>query len=391
MGKRVYLDNAATTIVSSEVLAEMLPCYNAIYGNSNSLHSYGREASAIVDRARDRVAHAINAAKSNEIYFTSGGTEADNWAIKGIAHAYSNKGKHIITSTIEHQAVLDACKQLEEEGYDITYVSVDKTGLVNLTELLHSIRKDTTLISIMAVNNEVGTIQNIKAIAKIAHDYGIIFHTDAVQAIGAIKLDVQDMEIDALSLSAHKIYGPKGVGCLYLKNGIRIDTLIAGGNQERGKRGGTVDVPAVAGFGKAVEIAVRDMTINQQKLRSERDYLLKNIQEKIEYVTVNGHPHQKINGILNISFDMVDNESLLMLLDMEGVAVSIGSACTSNSAEPSHVLKAMQLDNDIVKSSIRISFGKNTSRSDLDYVVEVLEKAVSQLRAISAVTKAGRK
>ncbi len=391
MNKRVYLDNAATTYVSSEVLAEMLPCFNAIYGNSNSLHSYGREASAIVDRARDRVAHAINAAKSNEIYFTSGGTEADNWAIKGIAHAYSNKGKHIITSAIEHHAVLDACHQLEEEGYEVTYIPVDKTGLVDLTELLRAIRKDTTLISIMAVNNEVGTIQNIKAIAKIAHDYGIIFHTDAVQAIGAIKLDVQDMEIDALTLSAHKIYGPKGVGCLYLKNGIRIENLISGGNQERGKRGGTVDVPAVAGFGKAVEIAVRDMTINQQKLRSERDYLLKNIQEKIDYVTVNGHPHQKINGILNISFDMVDNESLLMLLDMEGVAVSIGSACTSNSAEPSHVLKAMKLDDDIVKSSIRISFGKNTSRSDLDYVVEVLEKAVSQLRSISAVTKAGRK
>lgn len=391
MSKRVYLDNAATTYVSSEVLAEMLPCFNAIYGNSNSLHNYGREASAIVDRARDRVAHAINATKSNEIYFTSGGTEADNWAIKGIAHAYSNKGKHIITSAIEHHAVLDACKQLEEEGYEVTYIPVDKTGLVDLTELLHAIRKDTTLISIIAVNNEVGTIQNIKAIAKIAHDYGIIFHTDAVQAIGAIKLDVQDMEIDALTLSAHKIYGPKGVGCLYLKNGIRIENLISGGNQERGKRGGTVDVPAVAGFGKAVEIAVRDMTINQQKLRSERDYLLKNIQEKIEYVTVNGHPHQKVNGILNISFDMVDNESLLMLLDMEGVAVSIGSACTSNSAEPSHVLKAMKLDDDIVKSSIRISFGKNTSRSDLDYVVDVLVKAVSQLRSISAVTKAGRK
>lgn len=391
MSKRVYLDNAATTYVSSEVLAEMLPCFNAIYGNSNSLHSYGREAGAIVDRARDRVAHAINAAKSNEIYFTSGGTEADNWAIKGIAHAYSNKGKHIITSQIEHHAVLDACHQLEEEGYEVTYIPVDKTGLVDLTELLRAIRKDTTLISIMAVNNEVGTIQNIKAIAKIAHDYGIIFHTDAVQAIGAIKLDVQDMEIDALSLSAHKIYGPKGVGCLYLKNGIRIENLISGGNQERGKRGGTVDVPAVAGFGKAVEIAVRDMAINQQKMRSERDYLLKNIQEKIDYVTVNGQPHQKINGILNISFDMVDNESLLMLLDMEGVAVSIGSACTSNSAEPSHVLKAMKLDDDIVKSSIRISFGKNTSRSDLDYVVDVLEKAVSQLRSISAVTKAGRK
>lgn len=391
MAKKVYLDNASTTYVSSEVLAEMLPCFNAIYGNSNSLHSFGREASSIVDRARDRIARAINANKSNEIYFTSGGTEADNWAIKGLAHAYSNKGKHIITSAIEHHAVLDACKQLEEEGFEVTYLPVDKTGLVDMAELLHSIREDTTIVSIMAVNNEVGTIQNIKAIAKIAHDYGLIFHTDAVQAIGAVKLDVQDMEIDAMTLSGHKIYGPKGVGCLYLKNGVRIENLITGGNQERGKRGGTINVPAVAGFGKAVEIAVRDMSINQQKLRSERDFFLRNLEQKVEYIHINGHPQQKVNGILNISFEMVDNESLLMLLDMEGVAVSIGSACTSNSAEPSHVLKAMGLDDDEIKSSIRISFGKNTSRSDIEYVIDVIEKSVAQLRSISAVTKAGRK
>lgn len=391
MAKKVYLDNASTTYVSSEVLADMLPCFNAIYGNSNSLHSYGRDASAITDRARDRIAKAINANKSNEIYFTSGGTEADNWAIKGIAHAYSNKGKHIITSAIEHHGVLDACKELESEGYEVTYLPVDKTGLVNMAELLHSIRKDTTLISIMAVNNEVGTIQNIKAIAKIAHDYGVIFHTDAVQALGAIKIDVRDMEIDAMTLSGHKIYGPKGVGCLYLKNGIRIENLIVGGNQERGKRGGTLNVPGIAGFGKAVEIAVRDMTINQQKLRSERDYFIRSVQEKLDFTHINGHPQQKVNGILNMSFEMVDNESLLMLLDMEGVAVSIGSACTSGSAEPSHVLKAMGLDDDIIKSSIRISFGKNTSRNDIDYAVEVLTKSVGQLRSISAVTKAGRK
>ena len=391
MAKKVYLDNASTTYVSSEALADMLPCFNAIYGNSNSLHSYGRDASAITDRARDRIAKAINANKSNEIYFTSGGTEADNWAIKGIAHAYSNKGKHIITSAIEHHGVLDACKELESEGYEVTYLPVDKTGLVNMAELLHSIRKDTTLISIMAVNNEVGTIQNIKAIAKIAHDYGVIFHTDAVQALGAIKIDVQDMEIDAMTLSGHKIYGPKGVGCLYLKNGIRIENLIVGGNQERGKRGGTLNVPGIAGFGKAVEIAVRDMTINQQKLRSERDYFIRSVQEKLDFTHINGHPQQKVNGILNMSFEMVDNESLLMLLDMEGVAVSIGSACTSGSAEPSHVLKAMGLDDDIIKSSIRISFGKNTSRNDIDYAVEVLTKSVGQLRSISAVTKAGRK
>lgn len=391
MERKVYLDNAATTYVSSEVLNEMLPCFNAIYGNSNSVHSFGREASAIVDRARDRIAHAINAEKSNEIYFTSGGTEADNWAIRGIAHAYESKGKHIITSQIEHHAVLDACKKLEEEGYEVTYIQVDKTGLVNLVDLIHAIRKDTTLISIMAVNNEVGTIQNIKAIAKIAHDYDIVFHTDAVQAIGAIRLDVKDMEIDAMTLSAHKINGPKGAGCLYLKNGIKIEPLIVGGSQERELRGGTLNVPAIAGFGKAVEAAVRDIMVNQQKLRSIREYFLREAHEKIEFFEVNGHPQQKVNGILNLSFEMVDNESLLMLLDMEGIAVSTGSACTSNSIKPSHVLKAMGLDDQMVNGSIRFSFGKNISKNDIDYAVETLAKVVERLRSMSALTKAGRK
>lgn len=389
--KKVYLDSAATTFVSSEVLAEMLPCFNTIYGNSNSIHSFGREADAIVDRARDRIANAINASKSNEIYFTSGGTEADNWAIKGIAHAYSNKGKHIITSAIEHHAVLDSCKQLEQEGFEVTYLPVDRHGLINIVELLHSIRKDTTLISIIAVNNEVGTIQNIKAIAKIAHDYGVIFHTDAVSAIGSVKLDVQDMEIDALTISGHKLYGPKGIGCLYLKNGIRIEPLIVGGSQEREKRGGTVNVPAVAGLGKAVEIAVRDLYINQQKLKSIRDYFIRSISEKIEFVQVNGHPQQKVNSIVNMSFEMVDNESLLMLLDMEGVAVSIASACISGSNEQSHVLKAMGLENNAIHSSIRFSFGKNISKADIDYAVEAIAKSVERLRSISALTKAGRR
>ena len=391
MERKVYLDNASTTFVSSEVMAEMLPCFNAIYGNANSVHSYGRDAAAIVDRARDRIAHAVNAKNSQEIYFTSGGTEADNWAIRGIAHAYSNKGKHIITSEIEHHAVLDACKRLESEGFEVTYIPVDANGLVKIVDLLHAIRKDTTLISIMSVNNEVGTIQNIKAIAKIAHDYDIIFHTDAVQALGAIKLDVQDMEIDAMTLSAHKIHGPKGVGCLYLKNGIRIENLIDGGSQERGKRGGTVNVAEVAGFGKATEIAVRDMFIHQQKLKNIREYFVKNILERIDYVKVNGHPLQKVNGIVNLSFEMVDKESLLMLLDMEGIAVSAGSACTANSIEQSHVLKAMGLDDENANGAIRFSFSKNTSKQDIDYTIDKLEKSVAQLRSISALTKAGRK
>ena len=391
MAKKVYLDNAATTYTSNEVMAEMLPCFNTIYGNSNSIHNYGREASSIVDRARDRIAHAINASKSNEIYFTSGGTEADNWAIRGIAHAYANKGKHIIVSQIEHHAILDACKSLEEEGFEITYLPVDNNGVVSLAELLHSLRKDTTLVSIMAVNNEVGTIQYIKAIAKTVHDYGAIFHTDAVQAAGAIKIDVQDMEIDAMTLSAHKIHGPKGAGCLYLKNGVKIDNLVMGGSQERGKRGGTVNVPAVAGFGKAMEIATRDMSINQQKLRNIREYFLAQVREKIEYIKVNGHPHQKVNGIVNIGFEMVDKESLIMLLDMEGIAVSAGSACTANSIEESYVLKAMGVPAEIANGSIRFSFGTNNSKSDIDYAVEKLVGVVERLRSISALSKAGRK
>lgn len=391
MARKVYLDNAATTFVSSEVLQEMLPCFNAIYGNSNSVHSYGRDASAIVDRARDRIKNAIGAKKANEIYFTSGGTEADNWAIIGLAHGLASKGKHIITSKIEHHAVLDACKKLEQEGYEVTYLNVDKSGLVDLAELLDAIKPTTTLISVMAVNNEVGTIQNIKAIGKIAHDYDIVFHTDAVQAAGTIRLDVQDMEIDAMTLSAHKIFGPKGIGCLYVKEGIKIEPLIVGGSQERAKRGGTLNVPAIAGFGKAMEIATRDIIINQQKLKGIRDYFISNVKEKIDYVTVNGHPQQKVNGIVNMSFEMVDNESLLMLLDMDGVAVSTGSACTSNSIEPSHVLEAMGLDEKLARGSLRFSFSKNISKADLDYVIEVLAKAVEKLRSISALTKAGRK
>ena len=391
MGKKVYLDSAATTYVSSEVMAEMLPCFNAIYGNTNSVHSYGRDALAILDRARDRIAHAINAEKSSEIYFTSGGTEADNWAIKGLAYANKEKGKHIITSMIEHHAVLDACKDLEEEGFEVTYIPVDSTGLVDISQIIHAIKKDTTVISIMSVNNEVGTIQNIKAIAKLAHEYGIVFHTDAVQAIGALKLDVQDMEIDAMTISAHKIYGPKGAGCLYVKNGIKIDPIIVGGSQERGKRGGTVNLPAVAGFGKAMEIASRDMAINSQKIRAIREYFLKNIREKIPYIQVNGHPHQKVASIVNVGFEMVDKESLLMLLDMEGIAVSTGSACTSHAVEESHVLKAMNVPSEFANGSIRFSFGKNISKTDVDYVVEKLAQCVERLRSISALTKAGRK
>lgn len=386
MERRVYLDNAATTYVSSEVLQEMMPCYNITFGNPNSLHSFGREAANVVDIARDRVKSAINAKSPMEIYFTSGGTEADNWAIKGIAHANMHKGKHIITSSIEHHAILDSCKTLEKEGFEVTYLPVDKYGLVNLADLMHEIRKDTILVSIMTVNNEVGTIQNIKAIAKTCHENGIIFHTDAVQAVGAVKIDVQDMEIGAMSMSSHKIYGPKGCGALYLRSGIKIDNLIIGGAQERAKRGGTLNVPAIAGFGKAIEIASRDIIANQQKLKFLRDYFIKEITEKIEHIHINGHPYQKINGTVSVTFEMIEGESILMLLDLAGIAVSTASACTSQSLEPSHVLRAMGIPDEIAHGTIRFSFGKNITKSDLDYTVEKLVEIVAKLRAISPIT-----
>lgn len=389
--KKVYLDFAATTFVSSEVLNEMMPCFNTIYGNTSSLHGFGRDASAIVDRARDRVASAINAKNANEIYFTSGGCEANTMAIKGIAHSYASKGKHIITSKIEHQSVLEACEALKAEGFEITYLPVDENGIVSVPSLLRELRKDTILVSIMAVNNEVGTIQNLKTISKIAHEKGVLFHTDAVQALGAIKIDVQDMEIDALSISAHKIYGPKGCGALYLKNGIKIESLISGGNQERGKRGGTLNTPAIAGFGKAAEIAVRDMFVNQQKLKAIRNYFLEKVRDNIEYIKINGDPHLKINGTVSISFEMVEGESLLMLLDLDGIAVSTSSACTSNVLKPSHVLKAMGIADEIAQGTIRFSFGKSTSKEDIDYAVEKLAEAVKKLRSISPITKAGRR
>lgn len=390
MEKKVYLDNAATTYVATEVLNEMMPCFNIFYGNPNSIHAFGREAQGLVDRARDRIAKTINA-HSNEIYFTSGGTEADNWAIKGIAHANKKKGTHIITSQIEHPATMGACKALEKEGFEVTYLPVDKYGLVSLADLMHAIRKDTILISIMAVNNEVGTIQNLKAIGKTAKENDIIFHTDAVQAYGSLKLDVVDMEIDAMSISSHKIYGPKGVGALYVRNGIRIENLVDGGHQERNKRGGTTNVAGVVGFGKAAEITARDMHIYTQKIKSIRDYFVKQVTEKIPYIVINGHPQQKVNNIVNISFELIEGEAILLMLDFEGIAVSTGSACTSGSLEPSYVLRAMGIDPEVAQGSIRFSFGRSTTKADIDYTVEKLVQVVEKLRKISPQSKAGRK
>ena len=384
--RKIYLDNAATTYVSNEALTEMLPAFNTIYGNAASLHSFGRDANSLVDKARDRVAKAIGS-NSNEIYFTSGGTEANNWALIGLALANKSKGNHIITSTIEHYSVLSACEKLKGMGFRISYLPVDENGLVSIADLLHEIDDKTILVSVMTANNEIGTIQNIQTIAKIAHEKNAIFHTDAVQAVGAITLDVKALDIDAMSMSSHKIYGPKGVGALYVKKGIKIDPLISGGNQERGKRGGTHNVPGIVGFGKAIEIAVRDLSINNKKLKMMREYFTTNIIKQIEDVKVNGHPVQKLPGLVNISFKYVEGESLLLLLDLDGIAVSTGSACSSGSLEPSHVLHALKLAPEVAQGSIRFAFGKSTTKDEVDYVIESLVKNVKKLRQMSPLSK----
>ena len=380
--QKIYLDNVATTKVSNEVLTEMLECYGDTFGNPNSLHSFGRDAAALVDKARDRVANLINAERS-EIYFTSSGTEGNNWAIIGLALANRSKGNHIITSSIEHKSVIEACKRLERLGFEVTYLPVDKTGLVDIAKLLHYINHKTVLVSIMAANNEVGTIQNLKAISKIAHEKGVLFHTDAVSAIGNFKIDVKDLEVDALTLSAHKIHGPKGVGALYIKKGVKIDNLIVGGGQERGKRAGTLNVPQIVGFGKACEILQQNYIIDCKKVKYLRDYFVNSVEKEIANITINGHLHQKTPQIASISFNNVDAEALLTLLDLAGIAVSTGSACDAGSVEPSHVLIAMGKSIEEAQSTLRFSFGTNNTKEEIDYVVKELKKSVEHLRSIS--------
>ncbi len=388
--KRVYLDNAATTYVSNEVLTEMLPVFNHTFGNSSSLHTFGRESVALLDKARDRVSHAINAS-SSEIYFTSGGTESNNWAIIGLALANKAKGNHIITSQIEHRSILDACKYLETIGFKVTYLPVDQNGFVSIVDLIHNLNDDTILVSIMAANNEIGVIQNLQTIAKITHEKNAIFHTDATQAMGAVSIDVKSIGIDALTMSAHKIYGPKGTGALYVRKGVKINNLILGGNQEKGKRSGTVNVAGAVGLGKAVEIAVRDMSVNNKKLKTMREYFVSNISKQIEDIKINCSTVQKLPGLVNISFDYIDGEALMTLLDLDGIAVSTGSACSVGDIEPSHVLKAIGLSQEQSKGSIRFAFGKSTTKDEVDYVISSLTKNVKKLRDMSPLTKKSKK
>ncbi|MBO4367077.1 MAG: cysteine desulfurase NifS [Clostridia bacterium] len=378
----IYLDNAATTLISSEVLEAMMPYLTKIYGNPSSVHSFGRESRKAVDKARSQVAKAIGASE-REIYFTSCGTESDNWAIRGTAYAYAGKGKHIITDAIEHPAVLNCCRQLEKEGFQVTYLPVDGKGRVSPEAVRKAFREDTVLVSVMAGNNEVGTLQPIGEIAAAAHEKGILFHTDAVQAVGSIDIDVADMGIDMLSLSGHKLHAPKGVGALYLRKGININRLMYGGSQERGQRPGTENLASVVGLGAAVEYASQSLEDRTGKIRRLRQRLEGEILSRIPGSYRNGPDAEteRLPGILNISFDGVSGESLLLCLDMRGVAVSSGSACTAGSLEPSHVLMAMGIEEKKAQASIRYSLSDQNTLSDVETAAEITADVVARLRA----------
>lgn len=382
MSRYIYMDNAATTPVKKEVLEEMLPYFSENYGNPSSVYSLGSNSKVAIEKAREQVAKALGADKS-EIYFTGGGSESDNWAIKGAAYKYRNKGNHIITSKIEHHAVLHTCEYLEKQGFEVTYLDVDKDGLISLDDLKSAIKETTILISIMFANNEIGTIQPIKEIGQIAKEHKILFHTDAVQAIGSIRIDVDELNIDLLSLSAHKFFGPKGVGALYIRKGVRLDSLIAGGGQERGKRAGTENIAGIVGTGKAIELAYENLDEHIEKLTSLRDYLIEKIEDNFDYIRLNGHRNKRLAGNVNFSFEFIEGESLLLMLDMNGIAASSGSACTSGALDPSHVLIAIGLSHEIAHGSLRLSLNEYNTKEEVDYVVEKLIPIVDRLRKMS--------
>ena len=374
-----YFDNSATTKIKEEVLHEMLPYLSIEYGNPSSIYSIGRSAKRAIEEARKRVAELINC-KPEEIYFTSCGSESDNTALKGIAYANKEKGKHIITSKIEHPAILHSCQNLEKKGFEVTYIDVDKDGFINLETLKNSIRKDTILISIMFANNEIGTIEPIEQIAKIAHSNGIIFHTDAVQAVGNIPVDVQKMDIDMLSLSGHKIYAPKGIGALYVKKGIEFERFMDGGHQEKNKRSGTENVAEIVSLGKACKIAEKNIEQYQNKLSSLRNYCLEKIKENISNIQINGTMEKRLPGNINISFENIDSGELLLKLDEVGICASGGSACSSKEASPSHVLTAIGVPSELAKGVLRLTFGDFNTMSDVDYLVQNLSRIVNELR-----------
>lgn len=378
--ERIYLDNAATTAVSPEVLEAMLPCFTQVYGNASSIHGTGREAKRALEAARRQVARALNAAIPQEIYFTAGGSESDNWAIKGAAFAGRGRGDHIITTQIEHHAVLHTCQWLEAQGFRVTCLPVDAQGRVSPADVERAITDRTILVSVMAANNEVGTVQPIGEIGQICRERDVLFHTDAVQMVGALPIDVQAMNIDLLSLSAHKFHGPKGVGALYIRKGVRIDPLIHGGAQERGYRAGTENLPGIVGLGKAIELAAAAQEENAARMTRLRDKLISEVMGRIPGARLNGHPTKRLPGNVNLSFDHVEGEALLLRLDLAGVAGSSGSACTSGTLDPSHVLLALGLTDAQAHGSLRLTLGTSTTEAEIDRVADLLVQIVGDLR-----------
>lgn len=382
MEKLIYLDNAATTAVKPEVFEEMKPYFLGNYGNPNSVYTFAQESKNAVEHARGLVAGMLGA-KANEVYFTGGGSESDNWAIKGCMQAYASKGRHLITTKIEHHAVLHTCEYLEKQGCEVTYLDVDENGLVSLEALEAAIRPDTVLISVMFANNEIGTVEPIREIGAIAKKHGVLFHTDAVQAFGHTPISVDELNIDMLSASAHKFGGPKGVGFLYIRKGVKLGPYIHGGAQERGKRAGTSNVPGIVGMGKAVQMAAEHMEEREKQIAVVRDHLIERVLRDIPYARLNGHRQQRLSNNANFCFRFIEGESLLIMLDQKGICASSGSACTSGSLDPSHVLLAIGLPHEIAHGSLRLTLSEETTVADIDYVVDELKAIVQRLRGMS--------
>lgn len=380
---RIYLDNAATTAVSQPVMEAMLPYYMQVYGNPSSVHSTGRDAKKAVERARRQVASALGCS-AQEIYFTAGGSESDNWALKGAAFAHQEKGRHIITTQIEHHAILHTCQWLETQGWQVTYLPVDADGFVTVQQVENALRPDTVLVSVMAANNEIGTLEPVAEIGALCHERGVLFHTDAVQAVGAIPLDVEALHADMLSLSAHKFHGPKGIGTLYIRKGVKIDPLIHGGAQERGHRAGTENLPGIVGLGKAIELAEEGLAENAARMTVLRNRLISGLTAAIPNMRINGTMDKRLPNNVNVSFAGIEGEAVLLRLDLEGIAASSGSACTAGSLDPSHVLTAIGLTRDEAKGSLRLTLGTDTTQADVDEVVKKLPGIVASLREMTS-------
>lgn len=382
MNKVIYMDNAATTPVKPQVMDAMMPYFCELYGNASSVYRFAGQATKAVDASRETIAEFLGAS-ADEIYFTGGGSESDNWALKSVAENYEKKGKHIITSKIEHHAILHTCEYLEKKGYEITYIDVDEKGVVDLEQLKSSIRPDTILVSIMFANNEIGTIQPVAEIGRIAHEHGVLFHTDAVQAYGHEKIDVEAMNIDMLSASGHKLNGPKGVGILYVRKGVRIGSFIHGGAQEKGKRAGTINTPGIVGFAEATRLAADKLNERKEKETELRDYLIDSILKEIPYTKLNGHRTERLANNINVSFRFIEGESLLLMLDAAGICGSSGSACTSGSLDPSHVLLAIGLPHEIAHGSLRLTISEDNTKEEADVVIDKLKGIVNNLRNLS--------